>query len=98
MLWCHSVLATFQRNWLCGTMQGADGMERATKLKVVVFDKTGTLTVGKPSVLDVELFDGEVCISPRQVASAAYPWLHCTLPGTSDSFVAASLTAEILRA
>lgn len=43
-------------------MQGADGMERATKLKVVVFDKTGTLTAGKPSVLDVKLFDKEVCV------------------------------------
>ena len=48
-------------------MQGADGMERITKVKVVVFDKTGTLTVGKLSVLNVELFD-EVCTSPRQLA------------------------------
>lgn len=47
-------------------LQGADGMERATKVKAVVFDKTGTLTIGKPAVVDVALFDPKACTSKRQ--------------------------------
>lgn len=38
-------------------LQGADGMERATKVCTVVFDKTGTLTIGKPTVLEHCIFD-----------------------------------------
>lgn len=33
-------------------MQGADALERATKVRIVVFDKTGTLTKGSPAVTD----------------------------------------------
>lgn len=33
--------------------KGADSMEAASKLQVVIFDKTGTLTRGRPSVTDV---------------------------------------------
>ena len=33
-------------------VQGADALERAHSLKVIVFDKTGTLTQGSPSVVD----------------------------------------------
>jgi P-type Cu+ transporter len=33
--------------------KGADAIEAASKLQVVVFDKTGTLTLGKPTVTDV---------------------------------------------
>ena len=33
--------------------KGADAMEAASKLQVVILDKTGTLTAGKPSVTDV---------------------------------------------
>ncbi len=33
--------------------KGADAIESASKLQVVVFDKTGTLTRGKPAVTDV---------------------------------------------
>jgi P-type Cu+ transporter len=33
--------------------KGADAMEAASKLQVVVFDKTGTLTLGRPTVTDV---------------------------------------------
>src|SRR3990170_1733773 len=39
--------------------KGADAIEAASKLKVIVFDKTGTLTRGKPSVTDVVALDGK---------------------------------------
>ena len=37
-------------------MQGADALERATRVKIVIFDKTGTLTKGKPTVTDTRIF------------------------------------------
>ncbi len=39
-------------------LRGADALERAAKVDVVVVDKTGTLTEGKPEVLDVEVVEG----------------------------------------
>ena len=36
--------------------QGADALERATRVKIVIFDKTGTLTKGKPSVTNSHVF------------------------------------------
>ena len=47
-------------NGLCVPMpsapQGADALERATRVKIVIFDKTGTLTKGKPSVTNSRVF------------------------------------------
>ena len=43
-------------------MQGADALERAHSLKVIVFDKTGTLTKGTPSVVD------HILITPQSVS------------------------------
>lgn len=40
----------------CIFVQGADALERANNLKVIVFDKTGTLTKGMPSVVDHCIF------------------------------------------
>jgi len=40
-------------------IRGAEYLERAEKLNMVVFDKTGTLTKGEPSVTDVVNFEGE---------------------------------------
>lgn len=33
--------------------KGAEAVEKASKLRVIVFDKTGTITQGKPSVTDI---------------------------------------------
>ncbi len=38
--------------------KGADAMEAAAKLRVVIFEKTGTLTRGDPSVTDVIALTG----------------------------------------
>ena len=37
-------------------VQGADALERATQVKIIIFDKTGTLTKGKPTVTDTRIF------------------------------------------
>lgn len=37
-------------------MKGADGLERAGQVTILVFDKTGTLTVGNPSVVGFRIF------------------------------------------
>ncbi|CAK0783009.1 hypothetical protein CVIRNUC_006204 [Coccomyxa viridis] len=37
-------------------IKGADALERATRVKIVIFDKTGTLTKGKPSVTNSHVF------------------------------------------
>lgn len=41
-------------------IKGADAMERAANVRVVMFDKTGTLTEGRPSVVAFEAFDSKV--------------------------------------
>ena len=56
-------------------IKGADALERAHNVGTVVFDKTGTLTRGRPTVLDLCLFDDQVggrVVQPRP---------HPLLPG-----------------
>ncbi|GAX78867.1 hypothetical protein CEUSTIGMA_g6306.t1 [Chlamydomonas eustigma] len=38
-------------------IKGGDGLERASKVDLVIFDKTGTLTLGRPSVISCHLLD-----------------------------------------
>ncbi len=40
-------------------IRGAEVLERARKLNVIVFDKTGTLTRGEPALTDIIAFGGE---------------------------------------
>ena len=46
--------------YLGETLQGADALERAHRVRTVVFDKTGTLTCGRPVVTDVRLFEARL--------------------------------------
>lgn len=48
-------------------VRGADALQRAASVDVVVVDKTGTLTEGKPSVLDVAFAEG---VTEQSVAMA----------------------------
>lgn len=41
-------------------IKGADGLERAGHVTILVFDKTGTLTIGNPTVVDFKIFQSDV--------------------------------------
>jgi len=41
-------------------IKGADGLERAGHVTILVFDKTGTLTKGNPTVVDFKIFQSHV--------------------------------------
>jgi len=51
-------------------IRGAEVLERARKLAVVVFDKTGTLTRGEPSVTDIQPFDPNSEADVLRIAAA----------------------------
>ena len=55
------------REWL----QGADALERASRVRTVVFDKTGTLTRGAPAVTGHALFGGVSLHGALALAAAA---------------------------
>jgi Cu+-exporting ATPase len=51
-------------------IRGAEVLERARKLNVVVFDKTGTLTKGEPNVTDIVPFEGTTEAEVLQLGAA----------------------------
>ncbi|WP_440657707.1 heavy metal translocating P-type ATPase [Ensifer adhaerens] len=51
-------------------IRGAEVLERARKLEVVVFDKTGTLTRGEPNVTDIVPFGGNSEADVLRIAAA----------------------------
>lgn len=76
------------------TLQGADALERATRVKTVIFDKTGTLTKGKPAVTDSCIFlKGKLSTHSRAPAVpfsplvSLYHWYHVKyFPGQYEDF------------
>jgi P-type Cu2+ transporter len=52
-------------------IKGGDVLEKLRTIKTVVFDKTGTLTVGKPEVIQVQLFSPENEVWPLVAMAAA---------------------------
>jgi len=51
-------------------VRNADAIAHAAKVDFVVFDKTGTLTIGKPTLLDVQLFGGVARETALTIAAA----------------------------
>ncbi|MBT9172138.1 MAG: Copper-exporting P-type ATPase A [Syntrophomonadaceae bacterium] len=52
-------------------IRGAEHLERAEKLNVVVFDKTGTLTKGEPEVTEIVSVDGAAEVEVLRLAAIA---------------------------
>jgi Cu+-exporting ATPase len=63
-------------------IKGGDALERGYNVNTVIFDKTGTLTLGKPQVMEAQVFSKhytlqQVCRPvPCWQPSAAYKQLH----------------------
>lgn len=52
-------------------LQGADALQRATKVNAIIFDKTGPLTEGRPAVSDVHVFSSASLAEVMHLAVAA---------------------------
>lgn len=55
-------------------IKGGDALERGYNVNTVIFDKTGTLTLGKPQVMEAQVFSKHYTL--QQVRRAACCWPH----------------------
>ncbi|KAK9904210.1 hypothetical protein WJX75_006837 [Coccomyxa subellipsoidea] len=90
-------------------IKGADALERANKVRIVVFDKTGTLTKGRPAVTDHAVFSTEVAfeeflhMAAAAEASSEHPLARailayarsCLRVGSSSLDLQSSLSGEV---
>lgn len=70
--------------------KGAEAVEKASKLQVIVLDKTGTITKGQPSVTDIRYNPG-VAVAPWQVL-----WLAAAAEKNSEHPLAEAIVQEAL--
>lgn len=81
-------------------VRNADAIEHAAKIDFVVFDKTGTLTVGKPTLLDVQVFrdaarDDVLRIAASLAAADSHPLAAALrIPGVPAASGMKSLTGR----
>ena len=75
-------------------IKNADALERACDIKAIVLDKTGTLTVGKPSVTETLILDGNAENTIAYAASAEGSSEHPIAAAISDVYKGELLECE----
>ncbi|EIE22528.1 copper-translocating P-t [Coccomyxa subellipsoidea C-169] len=82
-------------------IKGADALERANKVRIIVFDKTGTLTMGRPAVTDHSLFSADLAfeeflhMAAAAEASSEHPLARAVLAYARSCLRAASSTLDL---